>query len=160
MTEAKNHKFLIEVFAAYSKTNPAAKLVLIGDGEYRDRIEAQIIRLNLKSKVLVLGKRSDIPEFMAIFDCFVFPSLYEGLPTVLIEAQSLGIPIVCSTNITSEVIVNGNVKQLDLNCGIDDWIEAINNSEKTNSISEGINNFKWETIVKKVEHIYDELCEY
>jgi len=153
MTEAKNHKFLLVIFNSFLQKHPKSKLILVGDGEYRERIEKQIIELGLQQSVLVLGQRTDVYELMQTFDCFVFPSIYEGLPTVLIEAQGLGIPIVCSKEITDEVIVNSNVVKLDLG-DVNEWVNTIESMQPENNISPKIKLFSSEVIVKDLESIY------
>lgn len=157
ITEAKNHKFLLELFFEYTKVHPNAKLVLVGDGEYKERVKKQITELNLNAKVIMLGKRMDIPELMNIFDVFLFPSLYEGLPTVLIEAQSVGLPIICSDIIVDEVLVNDNVKKISITSPKEEWIKAIETLKKTTKISNNIYLFESKNITKQVEELYSRL---
>lgn len=99
----KNHKFLIEVFAEFVKRRPESTLLLCGDGVLRKDIEKRVKELNLEEKVKFLGVRSDIHQLLQAFDVFLFPSLHEGLPVTLIEAQAAGIPCFISDEITNEV---------------------------------------------------------
>lgn len=102
-TKQKNHKFLIEVFAEFVKRKPDSILLLCGDGVLRKDIEKRVNELNIKEKVKFLGVRSDIDQLLQAFDLFLFPSLHEGLPVTLIEAQAAGIPCFISDQITNEV---------------------------------------------------------
>lgn len=101
--QQKNHSFLIELFAKLSVDLPEATLLLVGDGLLRPQIEKKIKELKIESKVKLLGVRSDINRLLQAFDTFVFPSLHEGLPVTLIEAQGAGVPCVISDVITEEV---------------------------------------------------------
>lgn len=84
------------------------KLVLVGDGEARNRLEKLVQSLGLESSVVFLGERKDIPELLRAFDIFVFPSLREGMPGALMEAMASGLPAV-ATDIDGnrELIING-----------------------------------------------------
>lgn len=98
----KNHSFLIDMFAQLSKNKPDTVLFLVGDGPLRADIEERVRDLNLTNKIKFLGIRSDIHQLLQAFDIFVFPSLHEGLPVSLIEAQAAGLPCVISDVISPE----------------------------------------------------------
>lgn len=102
---AKNHSFLLNVFARIHEEQPDSALLLIGDGELREQIESQIAELGLKDAVLLLGNRQDVPEVLQAADCFLFPSLWEGLGIVAVEAQAAGLPCLCSDQVPQEVRV-------------------------------------------------------
>jgi N-acetylgalactosamine-N,N'-diacetylbacillosaminyl-diphospho-undecaprenol 4-alpha-N-acetylgalactosaminyltransferase len=87
----KNHKLLVEAIKDID-----AKLYIIGDGELRSAIEEQIRELNLNNKVILLGRQSNPYKYLAKADCFVFSSLYEGFPNVLLEALASGLPVISS----------------------------------------------------------------
>jgi glycosyltransferase involved in cell wall biosynthesis len=99
----KNHLFLLDLFALIHEQVPHSKLVLVGDGPLRAKIEKRINELNLEGSVQLLGVRDDIHQLLQMFDVFVFPSFHEGLPVTLIEAQCAGLPCVISDTITQEV---------------------------------------------------------
>lgn len=124
----KNHKFLIKIFYEINKKFPETVLVLIGKGELENDIKNCVDNLELNEKVLFLGIRKDIPELLMAMDLMLFPSLFEGMPNVLIEAQATGLPCIISDTITNEVIINENVKSISL-----------------------LNNEKWNQIV--IDHI-------
>lgn len=126
----KNHLFLIEVFSQLTKAIPNATLVLIGDGDLRTDIECKINKLKIGDKVKLLGIRSDINRLVQAIDIFVFPSLYEGLPVTLIEAQTAGVPCVISDVITREVDIGFNlIDYLPLNDKLI-WIEHLKKKVK------------------------------
>lgn len=102
-TKQKNHKFLVEIFAGFVKRNPNSILLLCGNGILQNDIEKRVKELNIQDKVKFLGVRSDIHQLLQAFDLFLFPSLHEGLPVTLIEAQASGIPCIISDEITREV---------------------------------------------------------
>ncbi|WP_078432584.1 glycosyltransferase family 1 protein [Metabacillus halosaccharovorans] len=121
----KNHEFLIEVFNELKKVDSKAYLVLVGDGTLRYDIEEKVKRLGLEEKVKFLGVRSDINSLLQAFDLFVFPSLHEGLPVTLIEAQGSGLPCLISEYITDEVDMKVDlIKFLPINSG-NIWVEEI-----------------------------------
>ena len=96
----KNHAFLLEVFRAIKKINPNVKLVLVGTGSLFDSVTKMANDMGLKGDILLLGVRSDTERILQAADAFVMPSLYEGLPVVLVEAQTAGLPIFCSDTIS------------------------------------------------------------
>lgn len=99
----KNHSFLMDIFSKLNKDHPDSILLLAGDGPLRTVIEKKAADLNLTEKVKFLGIRSDINRLLQAFDLFVFPSIHEGLPVTLIEAQGAGLPCIISDAITKEV---------------------------------------------------------
>lgn len=104
-SEPKNHQFIIEVFNEYHKKNPNSVLLLAGDGGLRPQIEQQVEETGLQSSVKFLGVREDVPKLLQAMDIFVFPSLYEGLPVSLVEAQASGLPCVISDRIPQEAVL-------------------------------------------------------
>ena len=99
----KNHSLVIEIFAEIKKLKPEAILLLIGDGELRSNLEKKAEKMGLRNTIKFLGVRSDINRLLQAFNVMIFPSLHEGLPVTLVEAQAAGIPCVISDVITNEV---------------------------------------------------------
>ncbi|MDQ2946719.1 MAG: glycosyltransferase [Acidobacteriota bacterium] len=123
--DAKNHKFLIEFFAELVRQSPEAHLVLAGNGILQAAIREQFARSGMSANVHFLGVRGDVPQILSSLDVFVFPSLHEGLPTVLIEAQAAGIPCVISDTVTTEVDMHlGLSTFLSLRAPTADWVDA------------------------------------
>lgn len=127
--EAKNHPFLIEVFAKYHALQPKSKLLLIGDGELRHLVEAAIDKNKVNDCVILAGLRSDIPELLQAMDIFLFPSIYEGMPLSVVEAQASGLPCIISDAVTNLVNIGEDVVQLPLSKGINYWVDYLNNAK-------------------------------
>lgn len=98
----KNPLFLIEVFGEICRNEDRAVLLLIGDGDEKAATMKKIDELGIRNRVIYLGRREDIQQFYNAMDIFLLPSLYEGLPVVGLEAQSCGLPIFFSTEVTPE----------------------------------------------------------
>lgn len=98
----KNHKKLIDVFYEVKKRKNNAKLVLCGDGEERNNIIQQIQKLNLQNDVLLLGVVNNVNDILQGIDLIVMPSLFEGLPFSLLEAQAAGLKCVVSDTVSKE----------------------------------------------------------
>jgi glycosyltransferase involved in cell wall biosynthesis len=128
----KNHNFLIGIFEEILKKNPNSKLVLVGCGELENIIKQQIHEKLIEDNVIFTGVRKDIPELLSAFDVLVFPSLYEGLPNTVIEAQATGLPCIISDTITREVNITGLVKFCSLLETTEKWAELTINSTKCN----------------------------
>jgi len=132
----KNHIFLLEIFAEVIKINPNYKLFLVGDGELNQQIFSKIKDLKLEDKVQLLGLRDDIPELLQAMDVFLFPSLFEGLPVSLVEAQATGIKCVISDGVPTEsILIPENVTVIPLKNSAQQWAEKIaeiNNFERKN----------------------------
>ncbi|MBV5122134.1 glycosyltransferase family 1 protein [Bacillus halotolerans] len=124
--EVKNHAFLLKLAVHLKKRGVRFQMILAGDGPLREQMEEEALRLNLLSDVLFLGTEEHIHELMRTFDVFVMPSLYEGLPVVLVEAQASGLPCIISDTITEKVDTGlGLVKRVSLSKPMDIWAETI-----------------------------------
>ena len=161
-SKQKNHNFLIDLFYEIQKKENDAILILIGDGPLKKEIEDKVNSLNISDKVLFLGFRDDIDKLLNTFDIFIFPSLYEGLPITLIEAQTNGVPIVVSNNITSEANISNNYYTVD-NYDINSWINTISNikiNNRKDSYKNTIKNgYDIKKISKQLEKIYKDLVK-
>ncbi|KLT18603.1 glycosyl transferase family 1 [Neobacillus vireti] len=121
----KNHEFLLDIFRAVHQKCPDAILLLIGEGHLRSSIERKVEQLGLSSNVKFFGVRSDIPNLMQAMDLFLFPSLFEGLPVVLIEAQAAGLKCIVSDSITEESDITGRVEFISINKSPEYWTNKI-----------------------------------
>lgn len=121
----KNHEFLIKIFAEVAKNNEDAKLLLIGDGPLKGKIEEQVKALGLTDKVIFTGVRTDVADLYNVMDVFLFPSLYEGLGMVAVEAQANGLPVVASTEVPLEAKVSNEMQFIGLDKGIEHWRDAV-----------------------------------
>lgn len=108
LKKQKGHQYLIEAAASIVRQCPNWHLLVIGDGELREELQAQSERLGLGKHIHFLGNRGDVPDLLAASDLFVLPSLWEGLPMALIEAMASGLPIVATeVSGTVQVMVSG-----------------------------------------------------
>lgn len=121
----KNHEFLIDIFKELHDTIDNAILMLVGDGKLRNLIEEKVNNLGLIDSVLFTGVRNDIPELLQAMDVFVFPSLYEGLGIVTIEAQAAGLQCVVADTIPKEAYVTDKVQTLSLKKSAEEWGSVI-----------------------------------
>ena len=128
---AKNHLFLIDVFADVRKRDPNAVLLLIGDGERRAEIQAAIAEKRLEDAVILTGVRSNVWDFYQAMDVFVFPSIYEGLPVSLVEAQAAGLPCCVSSNVPKDSAITDLVQFISLEDRSEKWAEIALRSVKT-----------------------------
>lgn len=108
-TKQKNHKFIIKIFSELYKKNDSAHLVLVGDGPLKKQIDKLVTFYKLENCVEFLGIRKDINALMNAFDIFLFPSLYEGLPVVLVEAQFCGLSCLIAGDIGKEADIGMNL---------------------------------------------------
>lgn len=108
-SSAKNHSFLIDIFTECIKINKNIKLLLIGEGENQDEIKKKVKERGLVDVVIFTGARSDVDDLMQVMDVFVLPSLYEGLPLTMIEAQTAGLHCVISDRVPDECIVSSDL---------------------------------------------------
>lgn len=152
----KNHKFLIEIFNEIQKKEKESILLLIGNGELEHEIRKQVEQLNLKDKVIFLGITDKVEEYLQIMDVFIFPSNFEGLGLVAIEAQAAALKVIASNNIPEEVKLTDYLEFLSLKKSQKIWCEKIlqykNNYERKDtskiiekkgySISNSVKNLK------------------
>lgn len=109
---AKNHGFLLEIFKEVREREPKAVLLLIGEGPLQQETARKAVELGVADDVIMTGNRDDVPELLGAMDRFCFPSLWEGLPVTLIEAQAAGLPCIISDTITTDVDVSPLVTRL------------------------------------------------
>ena len=103
-----------------------AKLLLVGDGEGRKEIIEKAKEYGIAKRVVFLGNRNDVNELMQVMDVFVLPSLYEGVPLVLIEAQASGLPCVISDRVSKEsIIVDSLVDVKQLSQSESEWADLV-----------------------------------
>lgn len=127
----KNHDFLIDVFAECVKMNQKAKLILVGDGNLRPGVEEKVKTLGLEENVIFTGECGDVARLMQAMDVFVFPSIYEGLPLTIVEAQAAGLPCLISDAVPIECKLTDLVEQVSLTAGPREWAKMILNVSDT-----------------------------
>ena len=121
----KNHQYLLEIFSALHKCTPNAVLILVGTGEYEQRIRVQIDQLGLQQQVLLVGSQADVAPFYQAMDIFVMPSLFEGVPVTGVEAQFAQLPCLFSDRIPQEVAFSSRCNFMPLEKPASAWAEEI-----------------------------------
>lgn len=125
----KNHTFLIDIFDEVHKQCPNSVLWLVGGGELNDelknQIKAKVDELGLHDVVKFLGVRSDVNRLLQGMDSFILPSLYEGLPVTMIEAQASGLPCTISDRVPKQCDITGNVQVVGLKEHPAEWAKRI-----------------------------------
>lgn len=121
----KNHTFLIDIFEKIYGRDSSARLVLIGSGELYDNVRNQVKQLDLEKNIIFLGQQSNVNQWLSTFDVFLMPSLWEGLPVSVVEAQCSGLPCVVSDVIDHDVDLTGQVKFLSLDHSAKYWADEI-----------------------------------
>ena len=157
----KNHDLLIEIFSELCKERSNYKLLLVGNGELEERIRKKCADKGLQDKVIFAGVRSDIPAVLSAMDVFVFPSLYEGMPNTVIEAQATGLPCIISDRITKEVDITGLVRFMDIEGRPMDWAEEIDRrkNESRASTTDAFINKRYD-IVSVTDDFVQIIMEY
>ena len=123
--QQKNHTFILDIFNEVYKENKNALLVLVGQGPLVDEMKNKCNELNISEAVMFVGQRTDVNKLYQAFDYFLFPSLYEGLGMVAIEAQCAGLPCLCSTEVPMVAKASDNIEFLKLDDDISLWKKAI-----------------------------------
>lgn len=152
----KNHDFLIDIFSEVHKQKPNAKLLLLGDGPLQKKIRQKVEILDIAESVVFAGLQKDPAPFYSAMDAFCFPSLWEGLPLTLVEAQYSGLPCVVSENVTKEVFISEysvSIKEPSLEL----WARSLNNlltEGRKNSVYS--TNFDINKTFSRLKKIYEE----
>ncbi len=137
--KVKNQSFLIDIFHEVKKIKENSVLMLIGDGELKNTLENKVKELNISDNVIFTGISSNVNEILSAMDVFVMPSLYEGLPVSLLEAQANGLPCFISDHFSCECDITKTITRISLNSTPNDWAKAICSSSpkpRTNTILE------------------------
>lgn len=157
--EPKNHTFIINIFKELVSINDNAKLLLVGEGNLKNEIEKKVEDLGLSQYIVFYGKCDCVNRIMQAFDIFLFPSLYEGLPVTMVEAQANGLKCFISNKVPKECIMSENVEILSLEDTAVKWAESINKYSEgytrknmLKSISD--NGFDIEKNTKELEGVY------
>ena len=123
----KNHAFLLAAFAALAERMPDARLLLVGGGPLLEDARAQAGRLGLSEQIRFAGTVESAAPYLCAADAFGLPSLYEGVPFTLVEAQCAGLPCVVSEAVTREAFLTDDVTALPA-AGADaaaQWADAL-----------------------------------
>lgn len=125
--EAKNHIFLLKTYKEFVSgamaSNINTMLFLCGDGPLRSQMEDIAISLGIADSVIFAGNQSEVEKYYSAFDIFAFPSIYEGLPGSVVEAQAAGLVTIVSDRVTNEVILTDRAVALGID-SVSDWAKA------------------------------------
>lgn len=164
----KNHDFLIDIFNEIYKKDKDTVLLLVGGGELDDALKNQIkekVRnLGLEDAVEFLGVREDVDRIVQTFDVFLLPSLFEGLPVTMVEAQAAGLPCVISDKVPIQCDLTGNVWVVPLEESPKKWADVVldkaNNFEKRDTYQQIADaGFDIKSQAKWLEEFYVKVLE-
>ena len=159
LAEVKNQSFLIDLMPDILKQKENAVLLLLGDGDDREKLEKKVAALNLNDKVIFAGGVTNVQDYLNVMDVFAFPSLYEGMPLSILEVQANGLPCVISDTVPPDVFLTDLIKTLSLQDEKQIWVETILNSHRTdkNDYPTELKNagFDLQTAMKKVYSLYE-----
>lgn len=155
----KNHKLLINIFEKLLNQKNDSKLLLVGNGELEDEIKELVHNKNLDDYVIFAGAKTNVSDYLQAMDVFVLTSYFEGLPVVLVEAQSAGLPCITNKRITNEMQVTDLVRYVEEYDDIDEWLEKIisfyNKERKSYLNFMKSSNYYIDNEAKKLEKEYE-----
>jgi len=158
----KNHSFLIDIFKEIALMKSGVKLLLVGEGELEGDIKKKVVDLKITDKVIFLGIRKNIKNFLSAADYFLFPSLFEGFPIALVEAQASGLTCIISDSITDEVVEEQMTEAVSLEKSAKYWAQKLLNKKffgerlEAKQLLEDM-ELSVESEINTLKAIYDEL---
>lgn len=159
----KNQLFSLDILKQIIELKKDAVLLLVGDGDMKEKILSKAKKLNIQDKVIFLGNRNDIDKLYNCLDTFLLPSTYEGLGIVLIEAQANGLNCFTSLDLVPQVAnVASLIEYIPLKNNPKEWADKIIKKEKINKRKTTTNIIKnkgydIKTEAKKLEEKYKTL---
>ena len=158
MTPQKNHLFILDVFYEYFKKNSNTALLLVGDGFLKSKIQEKVKQLGIDNNVYYTGVVSNVADYMSAMDVFLFPSLFEGLGVVLIEAQTNGLRCVYSDVVPEEANL---YPEDNINLSLKDdarvWADALFNIKNRRNCETEDNNYDIKQAANRLENLYKEI---
>lgn len=156
--EVKNQKRLLNIFAIYLKKHTKSFLMLIGDGPLKEELKKYAEQIGIKENIIFVNNVNNIYDFYNCFDYFIQTSISEGFGLTIIEAQTNGLTCVISFSIPKIVVINNNVKMIDLNESDEDWVRMIDSMDKkrTEDLLVINSDFNLKKSYLKLEKIYEE----
>ena len=163
-TAPKNHGFLLDIFAEVLKQRPDARLVCCGAGELMAQVREKAAALGIMDKMILTGNVMDVNDYLIAMDVMVFPSLFEGFPIAVIEAEAAGLPVVMSDVITKEVDLTDLVYRHALSDSADVWAKTIcgiktgQRTEYNKVIADS--EYNMQSCVKLITSLYEEMARF
>ena len=125
MVFQKNQELILRVFCEVQREHPKAKLLIIGKGVLEEHLKQKAVDLGIQDKVVFMGNRHDVEKILNAMDVFLFPSHYEGLGIVAVEAQANSLPVVCSSAIPKEAAISNKIYYKRLEDSLESWSETV-----------------------------------
>lgn len=157
--EQKNHEGLLKIFAETRRQGMDTKLVLLGDGELREKTGQLAEELGIKDQVLFAGVVANVPDYLSAMDIFLLPSLYEGLPVVCVEAQAAGLPCLISDQVTREIALTDQVWFL-ANGNLDSWCDRIRKISAEGRSRNAVKGLEQYDIVRQTRNLEERYLQY
>lgn len=162
--EEKNHGFILNVFSELLRIQPHSKLLLIGSGTLFQKYKMESRRLHISDKVIFTGQRDNVFKLYSAMDCFIMPSVYEGFPFVLVEAQINGLKCIVSDTISNNVNISNEIFFLPLTNNYEEWARTIvlrGNKRIDKELMTGIiEEYDLANETKRIEILYKRLIEF
>lgn len=165
--EQKNHRFIVDIFNKLHTDGLPYKLILVGEGDEKEETERYVRQKNLENLVFFYGITRDIAGVMSAMDIFLFPSKWEGLGIVMLEAQLTGLPCIASKAVPEATRISDNCEYLELSAPLEIWCDAVRkmHNRKVNRLEveisrEGKKRFDIKEQVGKLENIYFRKSKY
>ena len=134
-------------------------LLIVGEGEEKEAIEEKARRLGIENSVILTGVRDDVYDLLQAMDVFVFPSLKEGLPVTLIEAQATKLSCLISDTVSEYARQNSNVEYISLSDSAAEWAQKAQRlasiDRESVSVEKLIKNYDINETAKQLEKIYE-----
>lgn len=154
--KAKNHKFIIETFNNVYKKNVNSRLLLVGTGPLEEEVKKYVKQLGIEEQVHFMGERSDINEILCGLDIFLLPSLYEGLPVVIVEAQYNGLRCLVSDKVTQQVAISDQISYITID-NVEEWEKNVLDNQqhvRESLVTLTTDKFNNNKVAKKLQNIY------
>lgn len=159
----KNHLFLLDIFSEVLKLEPKSKLVCCGAGALMPQVKEKASSLGIIDSIIFPGVVKNCNEYMMAMDVFVFPSLFEGFPVSVIEAEAAGLNVVMSDVITKEVDLTPCIHRCSLSDSAKTWAQTICNLKKLDRLSfnKAIveSKYNMRTSIKLIAGLYEEMTQ-
>lgn len=157
LSPQKNPDFAVEIISELKKIRSDFKYIWVGGGELETELRQKVKELGIENNVIFTGVRTDVKDILVCCDCFLMPSLFEGLPFSLVEAQAAGLPCIVSDTVTREADL-GLTEYLSLESGAENWAKSISKTldmpkKKVDEIK--LARFDILNTVAQLEEIYD-----
>lgn len=158
--EPKNQSFLLDILYEMVKTDDSVRLLLVGDGKLLEPLKEKAHNLKLDEFVIFTGARNDVERIYQAMDVFVFPSVWEGLPVSVVEAQASGLLCLVSNRITADVKLTKRIRYISLERGARAWAEVVRKSLEYrrsgvgNDDLESLKKFESNNVAKQLQNFY------